>query len=222
MLELLRNGLVVSCQPVDDGPMDRPDIITAMAQAAIAGGADGIRIQGADNLRHARKSVTAPIVGIVKRDLPDSPVRITPFLDDVVALAQAGADIIAYDATSRARPVSRTAIVEEITKHGCLAMADCSNMDDAKRAVQDGAQIVGSTLSGYTDETAHLGPEPDLKFVTELSRLGAFVMAEGRYANPGLVKAAIKAGADCVTVGTPLTRLEVNTAAFRNALSQVT
>ncbi|MDE9451910.1 N-acetylmannosamine-6-phosphate 2-epimerase [Aliiroseovarius sp. Z3] len=222
MLDLLRNGLVVSCQPVDGGPMDDPEIISAMARAAIAGGADGVRIQGVANLRHARKSITAPIIGIVKRDLPDSPVRITPFLDDVAALAQAGADIIAYDATSRARPVSCAAIVEEIAKHGCLAMADCSNMDDAKGAVRDGAQIVGSTLSGYTDETADSGPEPDLEFVEELARLDAFVMAEGRYANPDLAKTAIKAGADCVTVGTPLTRLEVNTALFRAAISQVT
>lgn len=221
MLDLLRNGLVVSCQPVDGGPMDDPEIISAMAQAAIAGGADGVRIQGVANLRQARKSITAPIIGIVKRDIPDSPVRITPFLKDVEALARAGADVIAYDATSRKRPVSCSAIVAEIANCGCLAMADCSNINDAVNAVRDGAQIIGSTLSGYTDETAGSGTEPDLEFVEELARLDAFVMAEGRYANPDLAKAAIKAGADCVTVGTPLTRLEVNTAIFRAAISQV-
>lgn len=222
MLDVLRNGLVVSCQPVDGGPMDSPDIISAMAQAAIAGGANGVRIQGIANLKQVRKSITAPIVGIVKRDLTDSPVRITPWLDDVAALARAGADIIAYDATSRKRPVPCCAIVTEIAKYGCIAMADCSNINDAKNAVQDGAQIVGSTLSGYTQETEHLGPEPDLGFVKELAQLGSFVMAEGRFANPLLAQAAMKAGADCVTVGTPLTRLELNTAAFRNAISQVT
>ena len=54
VLERLRGGLVVSCQPVDDGPMNRPEIVTAMAQAAVAGGAVGLRIEGVNNLKAAR------------------------------------------------------------------------------------------------------------------------------------------------------------------------
>ncbi|WP_299427256.1 putative N-acetylmannosamine-6-phosphate 2-epimerase [uncultured Shimia sp.] len=218
ILKQLQNGLVVSCQPVDDGPMDRPDIILAMAQAAIAGGAVGVRIEGADNVAAVRAGVTQPIIGIVKRDLDDSLVRITPWVQDVVDLAQAGADVIAYDATDRVRPTACAELVREILARGCLAMADCATMADAQAAVADGARILGSTLSGYTLETEGDNTSPDLKFVTELRALERFVMAEGRYDTPQWARMALDAGADCVTVGTVLTRLEVNTAKFYEAL----
>lgn len=219
-LGLLRNGLVVSCQPIERGPMDSPEIISAMARAAIAGGADGVRIEGADNVRVVRGSVSEPIVGIVKRDLSDCPVRITPLIEDVASLADAGADIIAFDATSRKRPFPRTEIIGAILERGRLAMADCSSVGDAQRAIELGAHIIGTTLSGYTEETEGSGPEPDIELVRRFKELGAFVMAEGRYATPALARAALAAGADCVTVGTPLTRLETNTAAFRAAMSE--
>lgn len=219
-LDVLRGGLVVSCQPVDDGPMDHPTIIAAMAQAAIAGGANGVRIQGVDNVIAVRAAISQPIIGIVKYDLTDSPVRITPFFHDVTALADAGADIIAYDATSRTRPVPCADLVAAITQRGCLAMADCSGTDDAMTALAQGAHIIGTTLSGYTDDTAHQGPDPDIALVTRFRDLGGFVMAEGRFSTPDLARAALTAGADCVTVGTPLTRLEINTASFKNALPQ--
>jgi N-acylglucosamine-6-phosphate 2-epimerase len=96
-LDRIRGGLVVSCQPVDGGPMDRPEIVAAMAAAAVAGGASAVRIEGIGNLRAARAAVSVPIIGIVKRDLADSPVRITPYPQDVRALAQAGADVVAVD-----------------------------------------------------------------------------------------------------------------------------
>lgn len=69
VVERLRGGLVASCQPVDNGPMDRPDIVAAMAQAAVAGGAVGLRIEGMANLRATRRLVDVPIIGIVKRNL---------------------------------------------------------------------------------------------------------------------------------------------------------
>lgn len=218
-LDVLRHGLVVSCQPVDDGPMDHPHIISAMAQAAIAGGANGVRIEGADNVKVVRAAIYQPIIGIVKRDLSESPVRITPFLEDVAALASAGADFIAYDATFRNRPVPCAEIVAAIIKSNCLAMADCSSVADAKIALKDNVSIIGTTLSGYTEDTEHMGPEPDFQLVRQFKELGGFVMAEGRFSTPELALGAIHAGADCVTVGTPLTRLEVNTTAFKNALS---
>src|SRR5699024_11218585 len=83
ILAAIKHGLIASCQPVDDGPMDHPEIVAAMAQASVIGGAAGLRIEGIDNLKATRPTVKVPIIGIVKRDLPDSPVRITPFLDDV-------------------------------------------------------------------------------------------------------------------------------------------
>ncbi len=104
-------GLIVSCQPVPGSPLDKPEIVAAMALAAEQAGAVAVRIEGIDNLRVARSLVSVPIIGIIKRDLDDSPVRITPFLDDVDALAQAGAAIIAVDGTARQRPVAVEALL---------------------------------------------------------------------------------------------------------------
>ncbi len=172
VLDTLRGGLVVSCQPVDDGPMDRPDIVAAMAAAAVAGGAAGLRIEGAANLAATRADVTVPIIGILKRDLTDSPVRITPYLADVAALAEAGADIIAYDATDRPRPETTAAILAAIRAAGKCAMADCSSLADGQRALAEGAGILGTTLSGYTDETAGRSDGMDLDLIRAFHALG--------------------------------------------------
>lgn len=217
-LETLRGGLVVSCQPVDDGPMDRPEIVAAMAAAAVAGGADGLRIEGVANLEATRRVVSVPIIAILKRDLDDSPVRITPYLADVQALANAGADIIAYDATDRPRPETTEAILAAIHDAGALAMADCSSFEDGQRALAQGAAILGTTLSGYTDETAGRAEGVDFDLIRAFKDLGAFVMAEGRVNTPGLAAQAIAAGADAVTAGTALTRLEHVTGWFRDAV----
>lgn len=221
VLNRLKGGLVVSCQPVDDGAMDRPDIVAALAQAAVAGGASGIRIEGAANLRAARPVVSVPIIGIIKRDLADSPVRITPFLDDVRALVEAGADIVAYDATPRTRPVAREAILAAILDAGAIAMADCATFADGVAALAGGARIIGTTLSGYTAETEGANDGPDFDLIRAFRALGGVVMAEGRLNTPQLVALARAAGADCVTVGSAITRTEHVTSwfvtAWRNA-----
>ncbi len=220
LLETLRGGLVVSCQPVDDGPMDDPAIVAALAQAALAGGAAGVRIEGAANVAAVRAKVSAPIIGLIKRDLSDSPVRITPFLDDVRALAQAGADVIAYDGTARVRPTACADLVNEIVGAGAIAMADCATLADAKSALADGALIVGTTLSGYTAETATAHDRPDLEFIVACAGLGGFVMAEGRFNTPTLAAIAHSVGADCVTVGSAITRTEHVTQWFNDAVQQ--
>ncbi|EPX78269.1 N-acetylmannosamine-6-phosphate 2-epimerase [Litoreibacter arenae] len=220
LLDTLRGGLVVSCQPVDDGPMDDPAIVAAMAAAAVAGGAAGLRIEGAANLAAVRARVSVPIIGILKRDLADSPVRITPYLADVQALADAGADIIAYDATERPRPETTVAILAAIHARGALAMADCSKLADGQRALAEGAAILGTTLSGYTDETAGQNDDVDTALIGAFRDLGGFVMAEGRVNTPELAGLAMAAGADAVTVGTALTRLEHVTGWFHDAVAR--
>ncbi|HIF9103886.1 TPA: N-acetylmannosamine-6-phosphate 2-epimerase [Photobacterium damselae] len=206
ILKKLKGGFISSCQPVDNGPMDDPNIVAAMAQASVAGGAAGLRIEGVANLKAVRPTVTVPIIGIIKRDLPDSPIRITPFIDDVIALKDAGADIIAIDATHRTRPVEIAALVQEIKAQGCLVMADCSNYDEGIYCQQLGVDIIGSTMSGYTG--GEVPTEPDVELVTRLHNAGCWVMAEGRYNTPELAKVAIEAGASCVTVGSAITRVE--------------
>ena len=219
MLERLRGKLVVSCQPVPNGPMDRPEIVAALGLAALAGGAAGLRIEGVANLRAARSATGAPVIGLIKRDLVDSDVRITPLLDDVDELTQAGAEIIAVDATQRPRPVPVADLLARIRAHGRLAMADCATEEDARAAHALGFDILGSTLSGYTG-----GPvpdAPDLDLVASLRSIGGFVMAEGRYNRPEDVALARRHGAHAVTVGTAITRTEIVTSWFAQAAEDV-
>lgn len=206
ILAQIKNGLIASCQPVDDGPMDKPEIVAAMAAAAVAGGAAGLRIEGIENLKAVRKVVDVPIVGIVKRDLPDSPVRITPFLQDIDDLYHAGADIIAFDGTNRIRPTTIEACVKRIQALGAMSMADCSNFAEGMYCQQLGVDLIGSTMSGYTG--GEIPKDPDLQLVRDLVTNGCLVMAEGRYNTPELAAIAIQNGAYAVTVGSALTRLE--------------
>ena len=163
-------GLIVSCQPVPGSPLDNPAIVAAMALAAEQAGAVALRIEGQANLQAVRPLVTVPVIGLIKRDLPDSPVRITPWLEDIEA------------------------------------MADCSSLDDALECWQLGAEIVGTTLSGYTAEETP--DEPDLALVQCLSVAGCRVIAEGRYNTPAQAAEAMRCGAWAVTVGSAITRLE--------------
>lgn len=216
VLAALRGALVVSVQPVAGGPLDDDDIVVRMAQAAIVGGAAALRIEGAARVARVRALVSAPLVGIVKRDLPDSPVRITPTLDDVRTLLGAGADIVAVDATHRARPCAPATLLAAIHAGGALAMADASDVDDALAAWAAGFDIVGTTLSGYTGADVPAGP--DLALVRQLADAGCRVMAEGRYETPAQAAEALESGAYAVTVGSALTRLELATARFVAAL----
>ncbi|SFD36822.1 N-acetylmannosamine-6-phosphate 2-epimerase, partial [Tropicimonas isoalkanivorans] len=159
-----------------------------------------------------------PIIGIVKRDLSDSPVRITVTVEDARALIAAGADIVAYDATARPRTDRREDIVAAILDGGAIAMADCSTFEDAQAAIAEGAGIIGTTLSGYTEETATGDDRPDFDLIRRFRDLDSFVMAEGRFNTPELAAGAIASGADAVTVGSALTRLEIVTGWFTEAV----
>ncbi|QIM64788.1 N-acetylmannosamine-6-phosphate 2-epimerase [Frederiksenia canicola] len=206
ILAQLKHGLIASCQPVDDGPMDHPEIVAAMAAASVAGGAAGLRIEGIENLKAVRKVVDVPIVGIVKYDLDDSPVRISPFLQDIDDLYNAGADIIAFDGTHRIRPTEIDVLVKRIQELGAMSMADCSNFEEGMYCQKLGVDLIGSTMSGYTG--GETPKDPDVQLVRDLVANGCRVMAEGRYNTPELAALAIENGAYAVTVGSALTRLE--------------
>lgn len=212
----LENGLIVSCQPVKGGAMDTAAMVVGFALAALDGGAIALRIESADYVRAVRAATDRPIIGLVKRDLDDFPVRITPFIEDVEALAAAGADIIAYDATDRLRPVSTRKLIESIQALGKVAMADCSVLADAKQALAEGADIVGSTLAGYTGPVEPT--EPDFALMRGMRALTPYVIAEGCVRTPEQAAKAHASGAYAVVVGSAITRPEHVTAWFRSAL----
>jgi putative N-acetylmannosamine-6-phosphate epimerase len=217
-LASLERALIVSCQPVAGGPMDRADIVVALALAALAGGASALRIESARYVAAVRRATAAPVIGLVKRDLADSPVRITPLTEDVRALAEAGADIIAFDATRRTRPVAVPDLVAAIEAAGRIAMADCATEEDGRDALAAGATILGSTLSGYTGGLEPEGPDYDL--VAALGHMTPRVVAEGRIRTPAQAAEALRRGAWAVVVGSAITRPEHVTGWFCDAMRE--
>lgn len=207
LLSTLKQSLIASCQPVDNGPMDKVEHVVAMALAAVDGGAKGLRIEGVENVRAVAKAISVPIVGIVKRDLDDSPIRITPFIEDVAALSEAGASIIAFDGTNRERPVAMLDLLAAVHKGGCVAMADCADYDTGIMLAKHGCTFIGSTMSGYLDLN-NTPNEPDYDLVSNWVAQGLNVIAEGRYNSPQRAAKAIELGAFSVTVGSAITRVE--------------
>ena len=179
-----------------------------------------MRIEGIRNVQQVAKNLHIPIIGIVKRDLPDSPVRISPFLQDIRDLAAAGAGIVAFDATRRKRPVPVAELYRQARELKLLIMADCATLDDGIAAAELGCDLIGSTLSGYTDETADQPMHrPDLELISALAGRGYRVMAEGRIREPSQAAAALEAGAFAVTVGSAITRVEHITEWYLSALA---
>lgn len=218
LLDHLQGGLIVSCQPVDHGPMDSIATVVAMALAARDGGARALRIEGAAKVAAVVKACDLPVIGIIKRDFDDSPVRISPLLEDVEALADAGAAVIAVDGTNRKRPVPVATLLAAIHARGRLAMADLSNIEEAKAAKAMGFDILGTTMSGYTG--GPIPAEPDFDFVAACRALGGTVVAEGRFNSPELAGEAIRAGASAVCVGSAITRQEHVTGWFLEAVNR--
>jgi N-acylglucosamine-6-phosphate 2-epimerase len=204
----MRGGLVVSVQASPGSPLASPPTMSAIARAAELGGATGIRVEGPADIRAVKDAVGVPLIGLIKRDVPGSPVRITPSLADARAARDAGADVVAVDATLRLRP-------DGMTTHDFVAalaaelepplLADVDSLDAGLAARAAGADAVATTLSGYTGDGG-APEEPDLELVERLAReLDCPVLAEGRYSTPADVAAAFGAGAFAVVVGTAIT-----------------
>ena len=216
VLGRLRGGLVVSCQAYPEEPMRHPDTMARIAEACVLGGAVGIRVQGLEDVAAARARVDVPVIGLWKDGHAD--VFITPTLGHAQAVRDAGADVVALDGTRRPRPDGLTLdeTVARLTASGpVLVMADCGSADDALAARDAGVDVVGTTLAGYTGERPH-GDGPDLELVEQLCALlpDVPIVAEGRYATPDQVRAALDLGAYAVVVGTAITHPTTLTAGF--------
>jgi N-acylglucosamine-6-phosphate 2-epimerase len=210
ILERLRGGLVVSVQAETDSPLNAPHEIALLSRVAVANGAVGIRAEGLARLGAVRRAVGVPLVGIVKRAYAGFEPYITASEREIAEVAATGAEIVAFDATGRPRPDGRDAagVVAAIHARGALAMADCATADDARRAAEAGADIVATTLCGYTEQTRRTRL-PALDLVGAAAATGAFAICEGGVASPDDVRAAFAAGANAVVVGTAITNVDV-------------
>ena len=214
ILKSINKSLIASCQPVPKGPLDTPTFVLASAKASLIGGARALRIEGFKNLKIIKKYINSPIIGIKKRISEKYPIIITPLLSDVDKLANLGADIIAFDSTERKRPYSIGQIISKIHSYKKLAMADCSNEKDAIIALDNGADIIATTLSGYTNNKI-IPINPDFKLLKLfIKRFNVPVIAEGRFNNKIFFKRALDIGAHAVVVGTALNRIELITKSF--------
>lgn len=208
ILEMLRGGLIVSCQAGLGHPLHGPALMAAMACAAAAGGAVAVRVDGEADIAAVRAVVNLPVIGIRKVRSAELPVYITPTFDDARIVAGAGAHIIALDATARLRLGDQTPAELIARIHDQLkvpVMADVSTFDEGIAAAEMGADLVATTLSGYTGDI----PPPDTPDLDLVGRLAATlavpVVAEGRYRTREQVESALDAGAFAVVVGRAIT-----------------
>jgi N-acylglucosamine-6-phosphate 2-epimerase len=221
VLQSLRRGLVVSCQAYPGEPMRHPFVMTAVAQAAVQGGAVGIRAQGLDDLKAIRDAVDVPLIGLVK--VGADGVFITPTVADCVDVAGTGAEIVALDGTVRDRPDGSTLAdcFDAVHASGALVMADCGSAADAAASVAAGADLLGTTLSGYTGERPRT-QGPDFALLSELVASSDIpVLAEGRVRTPDEAAQCLKLGAFAVVVGTAITHPTSITRRFARAMADL-
>jgi N-acylglucosamine-6-phosphate 2-epimerase len=208
LLEAVRGGLIVSCQSNPGEAFHDAGSMAKFASTALAAGAVGIRAQGLDDIALIHQQIPLPQIGLWKTADLDG-VFITPTLEHALAVAAAGAEIIALDGTRRPRPDGKTLRVTIDAIHdrtAALVMADIATVPDAKAAVTAGADIISTTLSGYTQDTRGLHDGPDLELVRSLTAmLDLPVFAEGRIRTPEQAAEAIALGAHAVVVGTAIT-----------------
>lgn len=217
MLNSIKGGLIVSCQALEDEPLHSSYIMGRMAKAALMGGAIGIRANSPEDCIEIKKLVDLPMIAIYKKVYGNFEVFITPTIKEVKALLPADPEIIAVDATNRERPDGKSLkeFYDEIRQaYDGLIMADISSLEEAVEAERIGFDIISTTLSSYTDYTAHR-PKPDIELIQSLkSILKVPIIAEGNIDSPGNAGDCLKAGAWSVVVGGAITRPQLITKKF--------
>ena len=223
-VESLKGKLIVSCQALPHEPLHSSFIMGRMALAAKEGGAYGIRANTKEDIAEIQARVDLPVIGIVKRDYEDSKVYITPTMKEINELMEVKPDIIALDATHSLRPGGRTLdeFYREIRKSypEQLLMADCSTVEEALHADQLGFDFIGTTLVGYTDQSRDLKIESnDFEIIRQIvEKVKHRVIAEGNINTPEKAKRDIELGAFSVVVGSIITRPQLITKSFAEAL----
>lgn len=212
ILSQIQGGLIVSCQAPADSPLHQPEVIAAIAAAAVQRGAIAVRIDSPAHITAVRQRVAVPIIGLWKQVIPGSEVYITPQFHHAQAVATAGADIIAIDATPRSRPGGETltALVDQIhTDLRKPVMADIDTLASAQAAIAAGVDILGTTLYGYTQATQACSP-PGFELLIDLvAKFSVPCICEGGIAAPAAARQAMTLGAAAVVVGTAITGIDM-------------
>lgn len=226
ILESLKGGLIVSCQVQHDDPIYTDNMVVKMAEAAKWAGAVGIRANSPEQIKAIKEAVPElPMIGLWKVWHDDTDVFITPTMKEVKAIWEAGAEIIALDCTAQVTHEGTQAwdLIKEVKKEipEAIIFADVSNLEEARRAVENGADIVAPTLYGYTKETSHI-EGADYRMFAQMCRElkdEAYVMMEGHLYTPEDAMKCIFLGAHSVVVGSAITRPHLTAKRFVDLLS---
>ena len=223
--EVLNKGLIVSVQAPGGSPMRDPDVIASMAEASLRNGAVGVRLESPEHIGAVRRRCPeALIIGLWKCTFPDSSVYITPGWSEIQAVWSAGADVIALDATERVRPAGQSlADLIQRARQELRAplMADVDSVQNGLTAAALGCDWIGTTLYGYTETTSDRTP-PGLELLPDLRRAlepSVRLICEGGIASPEVAQAALNSGADNVVVGTAITGIDLQVAAYCRKLT---
>ena len=223
--EVLNKGLIVSVQAPLGSPMRDPDVIAAMAEASLRNGAIGVRLESPEHIGAVRRRCPeALIIGLWKCTFPNSSVYITPGWREIQAVWSAGADVIALDATERVRPEGQ--LLADLVQRArqelrATLMADVDSVQNGLNAAAFGCDWIGTTLYGYTETTSERTP-PGLELLPDLRRgleSSVRLICEGGIASPGIARSALDAGADNVVVGTAITGVDLQVAAYSRGLA---
>ena len=224
LFEQIKGGLIVSCQALEHEPLYTKEggVMPLMAKAAAQSGAVGIRANTVRDITQIKAVVDLPVIGIIKKDYPGTPMYITVTMKEVDELVACGVDILAVQGTGALRPDGMTspefikAIKEKYPDQ--LLMADCDNFENAMLCAEAGADFVGTTMRGYTPETEGIN-DVDFAFIAELARkCPAKVIAEGHIHTPEQAVQALYAGAFALVVGGAITRPAEITARYTKAI----
>ena len=224
LFEQIHHGLIVSCQALEEEPLYTKEggVMPLMAKAAAQSGAVGIRANTVRDITQIKQAVALPVIGIIKKDYPGTPMYITVTMAEVDALVACGVDILAVQGTGALRPDGKTsaAFIREVKEKypGQLIMADIASFEEAMACAGAGADFVGTTMRGYTPETKGIDTI-DFDFIARLAReCPAKVIAEGHIHYPEQAKKALEAGAFALVVGGAITRPAEITARFTRAI----
>ena len=221
IIKRLEHKVIVSCQAMPSEPLYLEKCMVAMMKSVVKGGAGGLRVAGVRDVKNAKHLFDIPVIGITKPDIIPSNwqeiVYITPTLKDVIELVQAGADIIAFDGTMRERPNGEKLedLIKYIKINKRISMADVSTLEEGINAEKLGANILSTTLSGYTQFSQNRGSGPDFDLLKQLvDNVNVPVALEGRIWEPEEVDKAFEIGAHCVVIGSAITRPQLITKRF--------
>lgn len=214
LFSLMKGTLIVSCQATPGEPLYLRDdsIMYLMARAAKQAGAKMIRTSSVRDIVAIKEETGLPVIGLIKREYPGYSGRITMTMREVDECMAARADIISIDCTDTSRGDGLTApqFLRQVKEKypNSILMADCATLPEAAAAYEAGADLVGSTLNGYTAETAACKVDgPNFALVEQMARtLPCPVIAEGRVHTPEQAKRMLALGAWAVVVGGAITR----------------